>query len=118
MTLLESSYLVIEMLLDMVLKLCLRKVLPELLVANGALVVTLINVAIDVLLDLQEALGGELHLTDGALGHDGRNLWLGETVGSREPGAELGDGGGGGVNVLRHQRGRQCSADWWEGLEQ
>ena len=86
------------MLLDMILKLLLGNVLAELLVADWALVVTLINVAIDVLLDLQEALGGELHLTKGALEHAGRNLWLGKTVESRDPGAELGDGEGGGVD--------------------
>ena len=95
------------MLLDMILKLSLGKILAELLVADWALFValTLINVLIDVLLDLQEVLGGELHLTDWTPRHGGRDLWLGETVGCRHSGAQLGDGGGGRVNVLRHQGG-------------
>ena len=53
------------MLLDMILKLLLRKVLPELLVADRALAVTLINVTIDVLLDLQQVLAAELHIAEG-----------------------------------------------------
>ena len=107
------------MLLDVILKLSLGKVLAELLVADGALVVTLINVLVDVLLDLQEGLlVGELHLTDRTLRHGGRDLWLGETVGRRDPGTQLGDGGGGRVDILRHQRAGQCSASGREGLEQ
>ena len=97
--------LVLEMLLDMILKLSLGKVPAELLLADGALFVALVNVLIDVLLDLQEVLVGELHLTDRTPRHGGRDLWLGETVGSRHSGAQLGDGGGGRVNVLRHQGG-------------
>ena len=78
----------------MILKLSLGKVPAELLLADGALFValTLIDVLIDVLLNLQEVLGGELHLTDWTPRHGGRHLWLGETVGRRGSGAQLGDG--------------------------
>ena len=117
----------------MILILSLGKVLPELLVADGTLAVTLtlIHVTVDVLLDLQLGLGGELHLTEGTLRTLGPDLWLGKTVWCRGSGAQLGDGGGGvgggeggggggggGVNVLRQQGGRQWSAGWGEGLEQ
>ena len=89
----------------MVLELSLGKVHAELLVADGALLVSLVNVLVDVLLDLQEVLGGELHLTDWTMRHGCRDLWLGVTVGCRHSWVQLGDGGGGRVNVLRHQWG-------------
>ena len=102
------------MFLDMILKLSLRKSLVELFVADWTLVVTLVNVIIDVLLHFQEVLCGELLVTDGTGGHSegvgggGRVVLLTKAVRSWNSGVQLRDGGGGGgrVNVFRHQRGR------------
>lgn len=99
------------MFLNVILELGLRDLQVELHVTDGTLVVTLVNVPVNVLLDLEETLGGELHLTEGTVGDE---AGLGEAVRGRGSRGELwhgGDGGGegGGADILRLERAGQDS---------
>ena len=103
-------YLISEMFLNVILELGLRDLQVELHVTDRTLVVTLVNVPVDVLLDLEETLRGELHLTEGTVGHE---AGLGEAVRGRGSRGQLrhgGDGGeGGGTDILRLERAGQDS---------
>ena len=76
------------MFLNVILKLGLRNLQGKLHVTDGTLVAALVNVPVDVLLDLQQTLRGELLLTDWTVGD---LAWLGEAVRSRGSRGQLWD---------------------------
>ena len=84
------------MLLDVFLIMRLRKILVKLLSADRTL--TLLQVLVDMVLDLEESFTGKFHLTYGAVGDRGR---LGEAVRSRCSRSQLWYGGPGGQGGQR-----------------